>query len=236
VIHICKANLLAMRAILKHVPDAIFIQSESSEYVHPSQPSMIPLADFYNERRFLQLDLTYGHSVSAEMYRYLVNNGMTEDDYRFFMTQHYRYRCIMGTDYYVTNEHMLKPDGNLKPAGETFGYYVITKQYYQRYGLPVMHTETNMWDERGASQWLWKEWNNMLQLRRDGIPIVGFTWYSLTDQMDWDTALRKDDHKVNPVGLYDLDRNIREVGRHYKRLIQQWREFLPTGSSALMLV
>jgi hypothetical protein len=76
----------------------------------------------------------------------------------------------------------------------------------------------------------------MLRLRQDRVPIVGFTWYSLTDQMDWDTALRNDAHRVNTVGLFDLDRKIRKVGRHYERLIKQWREILPAGSSALTLV
>jgi beta-glucosidase len=113
---------------------------------------------------------------------------------------------------------------------------VIASLYYKRYGLPLMHTETNIWEKDGAAQWLWKEWNCMLRLRQDGVPIVGFTWYSLTDQMDWDTALREDAHHVNAVGLYDLDRNIRTVGKHYKKPIQEWREFLPAGSSALMLV
>lgn len=235
-INLCRANRLAMHAILKHIPDAIFVQSESSEYTHPSQPDLIQQADFFNERRFLPLDLTYGHDVSAEMYRYLIAHGMTEDDYQFFMNQTLRFRCIMGTDYYVSNEHLLLPDGKTAPAGETFGYYVITEQYFDRYGLPIMHTETNIAEEFGAAQWLWKEWNNMLQLRRDGVPIVGFTWYSLTDQMDWDTGLRQNRGMVNTTGLYDMDRKIREVGIHYKRLIDQWREFLPTGTSALMLV
>jgi beta-glucosidase len=236
IINICRANHMAMRAILKHVPDAIFIQSESSEYTHPSQPDLIAQADFMNERRFLPLDFTYGHDVSAEMYRFLIANGMTEADYQYFMNQNYKYRCVLGTDYYVTNEHLLKSDGSTVSSGEFFGYYVITEQYYERYGLPIMHTETNIAEEHGASQWLWKEWNNMLLLRRDGIPIVGFTWYSLTDQMDWDTALREDRHRLNAVGLYDLDRTIREVGVHYRRLISEWRNFLPVGSSVLMLV
>jgi beta-glucosidase len=235
-INLCRANLLAMRAILAHVPDAIFIQSESSEYTHPSQPDVIAAADFLNERRFLPLDLTYGHDVSAEMYRYLTSHGLTENDYQFFMNQTLRARCIMGTDYYVSNEHLLLPDGKTAPAGETFGYYVITEQYFDRYGLPIMHTETNIADENNAPQWLWKEWNNMLQLRRDGVPIVGFTWYSLTDQVDWDTGLRQNRGFINTTGLYDMDRKIREVGVHYKRLIEQWRGFLPTGTSALMLV
>jgi hypothetical protein len=99
-----------------------------------------------------------------------------------------------------------------------------------------MHTETNLsegavGDE--AVQWLWKEWANVLRLRNVGIPTVGFTWYSLTDQVDWDTALREQNGHVNPLGLYDLNRNIRNVGRAYKRLIRDWREVLPASSLCL---
>ena len=76
----------------------------------------------------------------------------------------------------------------------------------------------------------------MLRLRQDGVPIVGFTWYSLTDQMDWDIALREERNRVHPVGLYDLDRKPRRVGKEYRRLVSEWRGVLPTGTSALMLV
>jgi hypothetical protein len=62
------------------------------------------------------------------------------------------------------------------------------------------------------------------------VPIVGFTWYSLTDQIDWDTALREDNGRVNECGLFDLDRRIRPVGEAYRKLIRQWREILPTES------
>jgi hypothetical protein len=67
------------------------------------------------------------------------------------------------------------------------------------------------------------------------VPIVGFTWYSLTDQVDWDTALRENNNRVNPLGLYDLDRRPRAVGRAYKELIADWRELLPTQSVCLRL-
>lgn len=235
-VNTCRANVLAMQAILEHVPDAVFIQSESSEYVHASSPRTLREAHFYNQRRFIPLDLTYARQVEAVIYQYLRDNGMREEEYAFFMNQRLKYRCIMGTDYYVTNEHLLLPSGKMIPSGEFFGYYVIASQYYQRYKLPIMHTETNLWERDGSVQWLWKEWNCMLRLRQDGIPIVGFTWYSLTDQMDWDTALRKDNHHVNPVGLFDLKRRIRKVGEAYRDLIDDWRAMLPAGSSALSLV
>ena len=63
--------------------------------------------------------------------------------------------------------------------------------------------------------------------------MVGFTWYSLTDQIDWDTALREENNRVCPVGLYDLDRNIRPVGLSYKQLISDWCDVLPAQSVCL---
>ncbi len=64
---------------------------------------------------------------------------------------------------------------------------------------------------------------------------MGFTWYSLTDQVDWDTALRENNGRVNPLGLYDLDRNPRAVGRAYKALIANWDKLLATQSVCLAL-
>ena len=165
-----------------------------------------------------------------------MGNGMTRAEYQFFLAHRLKQHCIMGNDYYVTNEHRVCADGTLRAAGEVFGYDEITRQYFDRYRLPVMHTETNHTEGptgQEAVNWLWKEWANVLRVRNNGVPIVGFTWYSLTDQVDWDTALRQKNNRVNPLGLYDLDRNIRNVGRAYRQLIKDWRNVLPTQSLCL---
>ena len=39
------------------------------------------------------------------MYEYLMDNGMTRDEYHFFLGRGLKQNCIMGNDYYVTNEH-----------------------------------------------------------------------------------------------------------------------------------
>jgi beta-glucosidase/6-phospho-beta-glucosidase/beta-galactosidase len=234
--HLVKANVLAMKAVLKVRPDAIFIQSESSEYFHAETPDAIRAAELMNSQRFLSLDLNYGRRVDSEMYEYLLDNGMTRDEYHFFLENRMKQHCIMGNDYYVTNEHRVAADGSTRASGEIFGYSEITRQYHNRYRLPVMHTETNLVQGplgTEAVDWLWKEWANVLRVRNDGVPIVGFTWYSLTDQVDWDTALREKNGNVNAPGLYDLDRNIRPVGKAYMKLIQQWRDVLPTQSLCL---
>lgn len=234
--HIVRANVLAMQEILAVRADAIFIQSESSEYFHAENPAAIKPAEIENSKRFLSLDLNYGHRVDSEMYEYLMDNGLTREEYHFFLGNSLRHHCILGNDYYWTNEHRVSADGLSRASGEIFGYSEITRQYYARYRLPVMHTETNIADGPNGDEavnWLWKEWANVLRVRNDGVPTVGFTWYSLTDQVDWDVGLREQNNRVHPVGLYDLNREIRPVGLSYKQLIQDWREVLPTQSICL---
>ena len=83
--NLVKANVLAMIEILKLRPDAIFIQSESSEYFHADSPAAIGHAEALNSRRFLSLDLNYGRRVDSDMYEYLLDNGMTREEYHFFL-------------------------------------------------------------------------------------------------------------------------------------------------------
>jgi hypothetical protein len=163
------------------------------------------------------------------MYQYLLDGGMTREEYEWFGRNHVNANRVMGNDYYIANEHLVAEDGTTRPAGEVFGYYVITWQYFKRYHLPVMHTETNIHDAERAPDYLRKQWANIVRLRQDGVDIMGFTWYSLTDQVDWDTALRADNGKVNPCGLVDLDRRIRPVGSAYAQLIRDWRSHMILG-------
>jgi beta-glucosidase/6-phospho-beta-glucosidase/beta-galactosidase len=227
--NLCKANVLAMRAILEIQPQATFVQSESSEYFHSEDPCCLDQAQFLNEKRFLSLDLTYGYPISVIMYQYLLDNGMTRQEYQWFRNSDIAAKCIMGNDYYVTNEHMVHDDHSTSASGEIFGYYVITHQYFTRYRLPVMHTETNL-KEPHSVNWLKRQWANVYRLRQDGVPIVGFTWYSLIDQVDWDTALREDNGRVNELGLFDINRKIRPVGQAYKELITEWSDVLAKES------
>jgi beta-glucosidase/6-phospho-beta-glucosidase/beta-galactosidase len=233
--HMCRANILAEEAILRVQPEALFIQSESSEYFHAGAPEAQDRAEFYNQIRFLALDLSYGNDVCGTMHEFLMDNGLTREEYHWFLEhgRQIRPHCVMGNDYYITNEHeVMDATGVMQPSGEIFGYYVITRQYFDRYHLPIMHTETNRKNDDEAPSWLWKEWSNVLRLRRDGVPILGFTWYSLLDQTDWDTALREDNHRIDPMGLFDLNRKIRKVGEAYRTLISQWRDELSLQSMA----
>jgi hypothetical protein len=167
------------------------------------------------------------------MLSHLQMHGMSDREYAFFADNQDEFNCVLGTDYYVTNEHLLHADGSTSPSGDYLGYYVLAKEYYSRYGLPMMHTETNRRELDGSVQWMRKQWHALLRLHSEGIPMLGFTWFSLTDQMDWDTALREDAHRVHAVGLFDLDRQIRPAGVEYGQLIEQWATHFSNDPKAI---
>lgn len=233
-LHLARASRLAMCEIMQVTPSAVFIQSEASEQVHTvcgCDENRIRV-DWENQLRFLALDLLYGHPLRADVYAWLLEHGMAADDYRWFMSDGVASRCVMGNDYYAGNERILQHDGSATNQGEVFGWYLVTRQYYERYRRPIMHTETNNSGAGDAVQWLWKQWQNILYMRAEGIPVLGFTWFSLIDQVDWETQLRETNGTVNPWGLYDLERRIRPVGEAYRNLIQEfgWMGPVPNGS------
>jgi beta-glucosidase/6-phospho-beta-glucosidase/beta-galactosidase len=222
--HLVRANHLAADAISEQRPDAWFVQSESAEYFHQggTDPACVAAADFENQRRFISTDLLYGHPVRDDVRDYLRANGLDDDEYAAFMRPRSRRNVVLGLDFYRRNEQIVMPGGGIEPTGDIFGWYPIARQYHARYGLPLMHTETNNigGGEDEAPAWLWRQFLGVRLLRSDGIPVLGFTWYSLHDQLDWDVGLTDERNIVNPIGLFDLDRRERPVAAAYRELIR----------------
>jgi hypothetical protein len=225
VFNIAGASRAMTKAIEKARGDAIFINCESSEFTQACCPDVgiQDTAGFENLRRFLPVDLIYAHEVDKVMLEHLRAHDR-EEDYRRFLGCKVPRRSVLGLDYYEWNERLVDADGQVRALGELFGWYVIAQQYFERYRRPMMHAETNRLDASDAPRWLWRQWHNVQLLRHAGVPLIGFTWYSLTDQVDWETGLTRALGKVDPVGLFDLNRDPRGVGLAYKHLIAMHRE------------
>jgi hypothetical protein len=233
---LAKASVLMMQAVARERADAVFVNSESSEFYQACCPDaeVRRIADFENQRRFIALDLVYGVPVREDIRDYLFDHGMPREEYEWFMGQDVARRAVLGVDYYEWNEKLINSDGRAEGLGELFGWYVITSQYYDRYRRLVMHTETNCPDAREAPGWLWRQWHNVELIRQNGVPVVGFTWYSLQDQVDWGIGMSRALGNVFPVGLFDLNRDPRPVAQAYKHLVDMFGgELLPPEATWL---
>lgn len=143
------------------------------------------------------------------------NKNMTDD-------------TVFGIDFYIHNEDAFDPakKPTLDPlayskeceSGKRKGLYGVTKDYWNRYKLPVLHTETNIKEEQGP-RWAQQQLVELAQLSKSNMPILGFNWYSLMDQYGWDKGLdvSPEEANQNNIGLVDpiKDKNgnyvLREV-------------------------
>lgn len=217
--NLCMANELAVETILAERPDAIFVQSESIEHFAPAGRGATKLAEHWNAIKHLSLDLTMGHELAHGMAAFLNEHGVTSNDLSFFRERRAVGQRWLGTDYYPTCEHLVYASGRQTTNHRRpMGYRALAAQYYDRYRVPLFHCETNR-PTRFAVEWLESQWADVMALREAGIPVRGFTWYSLTDQIDWQHALRVERNDVHSVGLYDLDRRIRPVGETYRAIV-----------------
>ena len=216
--NLCMAHELAVEAILAERADAIIVQSESIEHFHAETSESRRHADRLNRLKHLSLDLTLGLELAPGMAGYLNENGVTSNDLSFFRERRAVSQRWIGLDYYATCEHAVNLAGDTMRCERRRGLASLAVEYHARYGVPLFHCETNSIDP-GAEEWLADQWQEIRAVRAHGVPVLGFTWYSLTDQIDWQYSLRVEHNHVHPVGLYDLQRQIRPVGTAYRDLI-----------------
>jgi len=156
----CRATLLAMEAIRRHRPDAVFIQSEIAECFLEQWPETRDQVRFANEHRFITFDFLYGNPPCADVLNYLYDHGLTRDDFEWFM-RHGRQaasHCVLGMDYYGTNEKVVEKDGSETAPGSTLGWGEIAMQYFERLlgereGRRLVFAE-GLWDEPSQLQLL----------------------------------------------------------------------------------
>jgi len=230
--------MLAMAEILRRRPDAVFIQSEIAEVYLERWPETRRDVQFRNRLRFITFDLLYGTPPHADVLNYLYDNGLRRDEYDWFMRngRDLGGHCVLGMDYYSDNERTVQRDGSLSMEGAMLGWSVIALDYYHRYFRPMMLTETNTIDcgNGEISRWLLRTWHQAQHLRHHGVPMIGYTWYSLIDQIDWQIQLREIRDEVTPNGLYTLARQPRQAAGIFRDLAHAYGgaaliESIPAG-------
>nr|GEZ32788.1 hypothetical protein [Tanacetum cinerariifolium] len=147
-----------------------YTPSESAEFIHELHAEHTPAVQLENLLRFTSLDLLYAHHPEGEVVNYLYDNGMTRQEYDWFM------------------------------AGEPPGY----------------------------------QWVNILRIRKEGVPVLGFTWYSLIDQIDWEKGLAEKNGTLEELGeAGESDFNPVNPKPNYRDKAIGWQKNVPPDSSRI---
>jgi beta-glucosidase/6-phospho-beta-glucosidase/beta-galactosidase len=222
----CKATLLSIEAIREVTPRAVFFQSEACEEFLETHPDTRSEIELLNSMRFITFDFLYGHPPDGHLLDYLFELGVTREQFHWFM-EHGRKaapHCVMGMDYYGGHEQTIDSSGAQTSIGPTLGWANIARGYYRRYRKPLMLTETNTGKAEDGPDWLWKTWHNLALLRSEGVPVIGYTWFSLQNQIDWDIRLQEVRGVEVGNGLFKLDRSPNPVAAAFRDLCTRYRD------------
>ena len=181
-----------------------------------------------NGRRHIVLDLITGR-VDREhpLHGWLEKHGFSASDQNWFLRNAVEFD-VLGLDYYAHSEIELYPcDDHHRQRVPTqlAGLHKTVRDYWERYRLPIMITETNCYgNDEERVKWLDFTVNDVRRLRSEGIPVIGYTWWPLLDHLDWDGAMLHHIGRIHHVGIYRLERDqIGEMQRVETPLKQHYQ-------------
>ncbi|HEX2909468.1 MAG TPA: family 1 glycosylhydrolase [Chloroflexia bacterium] len=188
---IARGMVLTTRAIREADSRAVIVQVDAAGEILPSSKELAEEARRWTERTFVATDLVVGKvDQNHLLYDWLLSNGLSEADLAWHAENAVELDVI-GVNYYPEmSVHTLKEyRGSLTTervwAGAA-GMERAVKAFAGRYGKPVAITETSTNSTvTGRGEWLRDSLAAIPRLRREGVPLVGYTWWPLFDLVDW---------------------------------------------------
>jgi beta-glucosidase/6-phospho-beta-glucosidase/beta-galactosidase len=241
------AEELGDRAPFVHVDAGMLYVGEtgSAEQIAPEH---INTVDRLRHQSFLVEDLVTGSVRDGHpLLPQLRAGGLSESRLEWFRDSAVR-PDVMGVNYYPHNSTEIFEEGVHHRGGfadprPTFdsgvgGLREVLVNYSERYGAPVMLTETCV---TGSVQervsWLDSSVKAVQNLRAQGIPVVGYTWWPLFDMYEWTyrhSTLPRADHRLT-MGLFDLVETPRGLHRRRNPVADRFADYARSTASTVGL-
>jgi beta-glucosidase/6-phospho-beta-glucosidase/beta-galactosidase/glycosyltransferase involved in cell wall biosynthesis len=224
----------AIRAIRSAQPRARILWCDHVENYKSRDETLSSEVRWRNLRRFLALDLMLGRvDRHHALFEWVTSYGMSDLDLEWFRLNP-QSPDVLGIDYYPNSDWQLDRHAGCvtQRRSETpVGVYGVGQAYYNRYAIPLMLTESSI-DGQPLNREIWLEETvgDCRRLRAEGVPMLGYFWWPMIDQVDWDGALTHRVGKIHEVGLYNLRRQTDgTLARHLTPLAKQFAEIASRG-------
>jgi beta-glucosidase len=186
-----QATIAAIREVQPHASivhvDAALVWSSADRTLSTEMQRNI-------DRSFLPTDLVTGRVTEDHpLHTWLVGLGISASRLASMRSSAQQPDAI-GVNYYpeLSCRELIQHRGELVSVavdGGAVGLAESLRSYHDRYGVPVLVSETAVDGHTEAHQaWLDHSLAAVSQLRDDGVPVVGYTWWPLFDFVDWSWA------------------------------------------------
>ncbi|MEZ0172633.1 family 1 glycosylhydrolase [Microvirga sp. TS319] len=210
---IAKGMVETVRALQEVDPEIVPYFVDATDLFDTDDPLFENEARLRQEIVFLALDLVSGRiDEHHPLWSWLLKNGARETELAWFRDRAVPLPVIGMNLYPMFTQKKLLRDagGRFRIRMPYAGADLITRLgrlYHERYGVPLMISETaSMGSLRRRLDWLERSVAATRQLRAEGIPLVGYTWWPMFSLVTW--AYRQGRRPVTdhlaPMGLWDI--------------------------------
>lgn len=241
-VQLARGIVRTVRAIKDVDPNAIMVHVEACGLSRTTREDLWPLAMEEQRRGYICFDLITGQVTPEHpLYRWLLRSGASPDELRAIADEAIDLD-VVGLNFYPqwsTQQLYVDKKGKLayrSTEHEGQGFGELIRDYYRRYRVPVMITETSAFgDDELRARWLDASLGAIKDLRASGVPIVGYTWFPMFTMIDWKYRFGKADIEQYRIelGLYRLSGAI--LGSRWEKtpLVDRWLAHLNDPASSI---
>jgi beta-glucosidase/6-phospho-beta-glucosidase/beta-galactosidase len=211
---VCRGIVRTIEALYEVDPEIVPVHVDATDLFETKDPSLEEEARRRQEIVFLALDLVSGRVTKAhELWGWLLEHGASAADLAWFEERAVDLPVIGMNMYPMFTQKRLLRDagGRLRiklpyASGDLVDH--LGRLYYKRYRAPLMISETaSVGSLRRRRAWLDASVAAVRELRQDGVPLVGYTWWPMFALVTW--AYRQGRRPASAylaqMGLWDID-------------------------------
>jgi beta-glucosidase len=239
---LAKGIVRTVNAIKEIDPDSIMVYVEATGLTRTVREDLSVLANEETHRGYLCYDLISGRiDPNHLLFPWLVRNGASPDDLAELQRNSIPLD-VLGMNFYPqwsTRQIYLDKRGriafrDIEPEGN--GFVDLIRHFYERYQVPIMITETSaVGSNEIREQWLESSLGMIKNLRADGVPVIGYTWFPLFTMIDWRYRFSNEplENFYLELGLYKLNRT--NEGKRWLEtpLVDKFRRYVQSPSEAV---
>jgi len=212
---LAKGIIRTVEAIKEIDADSIMVHVEATGLTRTIREDLASLAREEKHRGYLCYDLISGGLTSDHLlFSWLIRNGASPDD----LSELRRNKIsldVLGMNFYPqwsTKQLYIDRRGRVafqETEHEGNGFAELIIDYYDRYRVPIMITETSaVGSDEVREKWLESSVAMVKRLRGEGVPVIGYTWFPLFTMVDWRYRFSTEplENFYLELGLYHLNR------------------------------
>lgn len=240
---ICRGIVETTRALHDVDPEIVAFHVDATDVFESSDPTLAEVVERRQRIVFLALDLISGRvDPRHPLWTWLLSQEAAEPALNAFRERPLELSVIGVNLYPIFTLKRMSRDrfGRLRVRMPYASGALVTKigeMYFERYGAPIMISETaTKGSVRQRQAWLTDSVEAMKTLRADGVPIVGYTWWPMFALVTWAyrQGLRPLHDHLLQMGLWDLDPDPSgRLDRTETPLVDAYRRLTSGGAAAV---